>query len=286
MSALHPSTAVALSATTYSTLLTLAQTLNLPTADLTTNLKAISSLHATVTTGLALYALSRPWSVEHALPPLNLGLGTSNFNDSTNPMIAGYSALGNAVTGLETGYLLFDTLALVYASHRSLNARSTPKGSRTRNHDIATALTTLTRKDPLILFHHLSLLTGLGTLQHFIAHNRERGVYIIVALILMNASTPLLHLRWYRRKRTGRGSLVLDVALAALFGACRVVSVWWVLREYGKLHGIGVWEAFRGQRWICQLGTGALLGVNGLWLGGLVRSIVGRVVETARDGKG
>ena len=192
-------------------------------------------------------------------------------------MIVGRNSLGNAITGLETGYLLFDTLALLYISSSHPNN----KGS----HSLRTSLSHLARKDPLTLAHHLSLVTGLGILQHFIHQTRERGVYIIVSLILMNASTPLLHLRWWRRKATGKGSLGLDVALAAVFAACRVGVVCWVLREYGRFHSgggagdaVGAWEAPRGQRWVCQVGTGALVGVNGVWLAALLKSIGKRIL--------
>ena len=269
MDYIHPFAIVAGTTSTYTALIASTQCLSRPSSDLRANLRLISSVHATLTTGLALYALSRPWPVEHPLPPLNLGLGTSRFDDSANPLIAGQSALGNAVTGMEAGYLLFDTVALVYSS--------IPPG-RLDKAAMRKAASRLLQRDSLMLFHHLSLFAGLGTLQHFILHGRERGIYIIVAFILMNASTPLLHLRWYLHKRTGRPSLAMDAALAVVFGACRVGVVGWVLREYGKFHGVGVWEAFRGQRWICQLGTGALVGVNAAWLGALCKGIVRRML--------
>lgn len=269
---LSPSSLVFTTAASYAGVLALTQVLDVPSADLPANVKAISSLHATITTGLSLFALSKPWPVKYPLPPLNLGLGKSPFNDSTNPMIVGKNDLGNAITGLETGYILFDTLALLYVSSTAFqNARNT------RN--LTTSISRLARKDALTLTHHLSLLIGLGILQHFISKNRERGVYIIVSLILMNASTPLLHLRWWRRKVTGKGSLGLDVPLAIVFGTCRVGVVWWVLRQYGRFHGEGAWGAMRGQRWICQAGTGALVGVNGLWLAALMRSIGKRLLS-------
>lgn len=198
-------------------------------------------------------------------------------------MIAGHSALGNAVTGLETGYLLFDSLALVYLSHRSLASRK-PAATRTggaRGAALIPALRHLAKREPLIFFHHVSLGLGLAVLQNFIASGRERGAYIVVTFILMNASTPLLNLRWWKRKRSGKASLPLDVALAAAFATARLGVVWWVLRRYGQFHdgGLGVWEALRGQRGICQLGTIGLVGTNALWLGALVRSIGRRVLR-------
>lgn len=291
---LHPLACVSATASTYSTLFTAAQCLQPGSLNERDGrfqaqafLKAISSFHATVTTGLALYALYRPWIVERGLPPLNLGLGKSVFDDLLNPMIAGRSTLGNAVTGLETGYLVFDTLALIYLSRQRLqdaHSKGSPASTATTS-NLATAFAHLAKSEPLTLTHHLTLATGLGILQNFIARGRERGVYIITAFILMNASTPLLHLRWYRRKRTGRSSLILDAALAVVFAAARLSVIWWVLGQYGKWHGVSAWQTLRGQRWVCQAGTGALGVLNAVWLGRLVRGIGGRVLALVRDGR-
>lgn len=283
--AASPFTIIATSTATYTSLLALSHSLSHPSPDAEAPLKAISSLHATVTTGLALAALAAPWPVDRALPPLHLGLGRSAFDDAATPLIAGRSALGNAVTAWEAGYLLFDSLALVWLS------RPRPRsGAGVR--DVGTAVVRCARDDPFIFVHHTTLFAGLAVLQYFISHGRERGVWVVVAFVLMNASTPLLNLRWWVRKRRGRGSLGLDAALAAAFAGARLGSVWWVLREYGRWHSggqgrvVGVWEAFRGQRWVCQVGTGALVGLNGLWLGLLVSSIGRRVMGRLSGGGG
>ena len=105
MASNQPFAIAATSVPAYTALFTGSHLLAFPTSEPPTNLKALSSAHATLTTGLALYALSKPWLVNDALPPLNLGLGHSKFDDSSNPMIAGHNVLGNGITGLETGYI-------------------------------------------------------------------------------------------------------------------------------------------------------------------------------------
>lgn len=231
------------------------------------NLKVISTIHATLTTSLALYALRQPWPVDHPLPPLHIGLGTSDVDDSTNPTITGRNWLGNAVTAWETGYLVFDSAGMLWASPRS--GRGTLSG--------------LVKRDPVMVFHHLTLLSGLGILQFFVSRGRERGVFVITAFLLMNASTPLLHVRWFLRQ-SGKSSVVVDAVFAMVFAVCRIGVVFWVLRRYGRWHGLGAWEALSGQRWICQVGTAGLVGVNGVWVSMLVRSIVRRVVLQGGQG--
>ena len=259
---LRPIGTVTASAAGYLTILACAESFG--HSDIRRNVKAISSLHATCSTALGIYALASDWEItkesSHGL------LRGPKLDDSNNPLIFGESSWGNLATAVETGYLLFDTLAMLMVSHRSAQAKDLT-GRFATIHRLAT-------REPAILCHHLGLLAGLSCLQSYIAHGTERGVRIIVALILMNASTPLLHLRWWRRQRTGKPSLILDMLLATAFATCRLGSVAWVLKAYGDFHGISSWEAISQQRLICQAGTFALLGLNSMWLYNLLQNIV------------
>ena len=260
-----PAHIVSLTAATYSCLFAASRYSSWPTHNSRANLKAISSLHSVATTAIGLAALLDAWPV--AEEPAISSVYTSSkkyLDDSRNPLIAGRSLLGNAVTSFETGYLLYDNIALLLVTKSELQNGANPS--------TAAALSHLVQKEPLLVIHHLGILTGLGILQTYIAQGRERGIWIIVAFILMRASDPILHWRWWRRKQTGRSDARLDLLLAAVFAACRFGTVRWVLRAYGDYHNMSPWQAFIKQRIICKAGTGTLVGLNSLWLATLLRN--------------
>ena len=245
----RPFQTVFLAAITYSTACIGLRLPPVTIKDSSTRTRLISSIHALFTTTAVLYTLAQNWAIDPAAPttPIN-----QNFlNDSQNPLIHGKSHLANSITAWETGYLLYDTIVLLSTSQRN---------------------------DPTILAHHISLLCALGYLQLYIAKGKERGMGIIVSLLLMNASNPVLHWRWWKRKRDVKA----DVVFAVAFAACRFGTVWYVLREYGRFHGIGPLEALWRQRVVCQVGTGALVVANGFWWVLLVRGMVRRAFK---DGK-
>lgn len=226
-----------------------------------TAMKVISGVHSLATTCAALYALSGDWPIVESFTP-----SPDIFpDDLRNPMISGKSHFGNVITGFETGYLLYDTLALLLISGQV-------QSSHISGGWAPTVLETV-RRNPVTLGHHIALGAALGSLQVYIHQGRERGVWIIVAFILMNASTPVLHYRWWQRKVKGRPSFALDAAFAGAFAACRFGTILYVLHRYGAFHHISGFEAIRKQRWICQLGTGALLALNGVWWSNLVKGI-------------
>lgn len=112
---------------------------------------------------------------------------------------------------------------------------------------------------------------ALLVLHYYIARGKERGIYIIVMFLLMNASTPILNLRWYLRshmKHKRRTIFATDAAFVIAFFLARVYLVWRILREYGRYHERGPWETFwKGLRVPCQMGTGALVVANlGWWV--------------------
>lgn len=255
---MHPLPIVSAGTTAYYATFTALQLFS-PKADIDYNLNGLHDAHSILTTAAVVYALSKDWPlvVEHTPKPTSTA---TYLDDRQNPLIFGKSQLGNFITSWETSYLISDTLSKLDWSlpvHRAWLA--------------------LARERPLTLFHHLALLSALGVLQVYIARGRERGVWIIVALMLMNASTPVLHWRWRQRKTRGKTTLTADALLAATFAACRMGLVEWVLRQYGKFHGIGPWEALRAQRGICQAGTGVLVGVNAIWWLILVKNMAKKV---------
>ena len=226
-------------------------------------IKSISTIHATVTTGAALCALSSTeWPIQNNHKENNerdlSRKSKTALDDSENPLIWGLSPFGNAITSFETGYLTYDTAALLYAAHAAAPSQG-----------LKAALQRMLITSPIFVAHHLALLTALGSLQIYISKGSERGVQVIVAFLLMNASNPLLHLRWLVRKRYGYKGRALDFIFAGVFAASRFGVIYWVLRKYARFHKLSVYDAFQRQRAVCRYGTGTLVTVNAIWLLGI-----------------
>jgi len=253
---------VALSACSYGLLLRTVRRYNPPPS--VGQIKAISAGHAVLTSLLAVYVLRQPqWKTSTNLSSLHSGDSSTaggNLDDSFNPLIQGRSALGNAIMALETGYLLYDTCAIASMQAR----RQGPSPG-------VWAL----RSSPIMMGHHILLGSALLCLQAYIAQARERGIWVIVAFLLMNASTPLLHARWWMWT-VDKDSLLLDLAFAAAFAVSRFGTIAWVLQRYGAYHGLGPFEAFKRLRVSCKMGSAALVGMNGLWWILLVKQIITR----------
>jgi hypothetical protein len=261
---------MALSAATYSTILRLstAQRHRIKATKVAEAAKIIASLHAIATTVAALYALrSSQWTIpesrsrRRSKPPPNgyfpsVGpfKSQSELDDSANPLITGQCSYSNALTAWEAGYLFYDTYAMVYEAYIAR-----PNGGARR------ALLRVAKQSPLLFGHHLVLFVLLSYLQTYIAAGREVGIWVITSFILMNASNPVVHARWWIRRWTGRSDFRLDIALIVAFAAARFGTLAWVLKKYGQYHGLGPWEAFTKLRIACKMGTAALIGVNGLW---------------------
>lgn len=241
----------------------------------TAALKTTSTIHSLLTTTLALIFLHHhrpqlpPSSPKTSGTQIHRAPGQDGYpNDTHNPTITSHSSFGNAITALEAGYLIQDTFALLLKSH--IHSRAAGNHARPK-----------TKLDIPLLTHHVSLSAALLLLQYYISQRREAGIYIIVQFLLMNASTPVLNLRWWLRTyRPGGKGVVLaaDVGFAVVFFVARVGLVWSILRDYGAWHGWGAWEAYWvGLRVPCKVGTGALLGVNLGWWGVMVRNLGRRV---------
>ena len=226
-------------------------------------IKLISTVHATATTAAAFIALlfaewptddNRKGNTERNL----LKKSGCCLDDSQNRLIWGRSPFGNAITSFETGYLAYDTAALLYAARAAAPSQG-----------LKAAVQRMLTTSPIFVAHHLALLTALGTLQVYISKGRERGVQVIVAFLLMNASNPLLHLRWLSHTRYGYKGRALDFTFAAVFAVSRFGVIYWVLRKYARFHKLSVYDAFQRQRAVCRYGTGTLVTVNAIWLLGI-----------------
>jgi len=240
-------------------------------------IKGTSTIHSTLTTLLALYFLHNQQWRASSPPPVSTRLqdaiaGKGGYpDDSHNPLISARSDFGNVITALEAGYLLQDTFALLYLA---------------RLHDGRQWRKSL---DKTLVTHHVTTGTALLVLHYYISRSREAGIVIIVQLLLMNASTPILNIRWYLRnfaRERRKSILAADVAFVGAFFVARVWLVGKILRDYGAFHGWSVWEAYRyGLRVPCRLGTGALLAANASWWVQLVVNTVGRSTRFTLGGQ-
>ncbi|KAJ2895322.1 hypothetical protein MKZ38_006700 [Zalerion maritima] len=230
--------------------------------------KGISAGHAAVTAILALHAVAstsrrQEGARNHEEKPSH---GSEWLDDSRNPLIQERDHLSNTLTAWEAGYLIYDTLALVLLE----NGGSYLTGGYSR---ILDSITKAFQRSPAFMIHHILLASGLVYLQTYIAKQQEKGIRIITALILMNASTPLLHARWWARK-TGTPTGTLDVAFVAVFAASRFGPIWWVMQEYGRYHGMSAMEAWKWLRRPCRAGMVGLFGMNAIWWAMLVKGLL------------
>lgn len=177
---------VTATAASYSCIFATSSHLLWPTSDSRANLKAISSIHSLLSTVLGVRALLNIWPIEEDQPSSSGDVQTETYlDDSRNPLIAGKSTLGTAVTRFETGYLLYDNIALPLVTQSEIK--------RDCKSLLAATISHLLHNEPLLVIHHVGILSGLGTLQSYIRSGDERGIWIIVAMILMRASDPVLH---------------------------------------------------------------------------------------------
>ncbi|KAI4170245.1 MAG: hypothetical protein LQ343_005128 [Gyalolechia ehrenbergii] len=254
-------------------------------ARLTAVIKATSTFHSSIMTIIAIYFLRRcraQWAGTGSLGPvgkLNESPGVnwhgwSYPDDSTNPLLQTRSPLGNAITAIECGYLLQDTISLLREARLRLDLVQ-PDSNPTMG-------LLLEYADKTLLVHHVGIALALLVLQYYTHQDRERGVYIIVQFLLMNGSTPFLNLRWWLRTYHPSSTVLClgsDLVFIAAFYMARVWLIWWIIRGYGRSHGYdSVWEVFfRKMRLPCEVGTGALWIANTAWWALLVKSVFKRL---------
>lgn len=218
--------------------------------------EAISVFHCSLITVLALACL-RQSRVSSLLYPFT-GDGEL-LPDRNLPIITARSEFANAITALETAYLLQDSVVLFYAWRLPGRAGSRRKGLNITH----------------LAWHHAGFCAALGLLQVYIAQGREKGILIIVMMMLMNASSPFGTLRWFLvsfRPEARRLILVTTVAYLVTYGLCRVYLIYQILETFGAQKGRSAAEAFLRLKWHCQLGTGVMGLVNTAWfIMGLIR---------------
>ncbi|MCJ1380814.1 hypothetical protein MMC17_003923 [Xylographa soralifera] len=243
--------------------------LSLPTSPTATRLaktrEALSLIHCTVATALSLACLRQHHdALFPALPPASPpSQASSNANlrasESALPLIATRSAFANAITAFETGYLLSDSLILLYSVRLARQSNVATKSKQ--------RLVGLNMRH--LAYHHAGLSAALLYLQWYIYHGREKGVLVIVMMMLMNASSPFGTLRWWLVNFRSERRTAIAFATAtylAVYAAARVGLVYAILRVWGRQTGVGALQAFGGLRWQCKLGTGTMWAVNTAWL--------------------
>lgn len=161
--------------------------------------EVISILHCTLATLASAYELQRRYrdwdgnSPSSSLtgidrpasrPGTKLGEGLDGHGAATNleygaisALITARSILGNSITAFEMGYLVQDVMILILAAR--LRARDAGGRGRSLVKEINWTV---------LGWHHAGLSSALGVLQWYIARGREKGIMVILILMLMNAS--------------------------------------------------------------------------------------------------
>jgi hypothetical protein len=222
--------------------------------------EALSLAHCTLMTILTVWTLYQYRTIIYPSPSSH---GEFDLHASRNgaalPLITTRSPLLNTLTAVETGYLLQDSVVLylgVAFRRREANAGRTVKLRRELNLAV-------------VGYHHAGLSLAFVVLQWYVGHGKERGVLVIVMLMLMNASTPVGTGNWFVTnfcpgwKRVVR---VLSAAYLVVYAVVRVGILWWVLGVFGAQMGLTAWRAYAGLRVPCMLGTTAMGMANALWL--------------------
>lgn len=149
--------------------------------------EAISAFHCTLITCLSFHELRRrrdDWasplhSSAFAQKEDELRIDGARANNGAElRIIRARSTLGNSITALETGYLLQDAVVLVLAAW--LRRR------RTGGSQLKAVFEGIRWR--VLVWHHGGLAGALGVLQWYIACGREKGILVILMLMLMNAS--------------------------------------------------------------------------------------------------
>jgi len=188
-----PKTTLLSSLITYPLLFYLITPRNAIPSRFTKSREALSILHATTVTLLSAYAIHRQspnWTNLNLTlspsatspPPISLSASTIFSRSSATliqhspspPLITTRSALGNSIAALEFGYLVQDAVVLIAAARRRARSSGRPF-SKEINWTI-------------LVLHHGGLVSALALLQVYVARGREKGMMIVLMLMLMNAS--------------------------------------------------------------------------------------------------
>jgi TLC domain len=180
------------------------------------------------------------------------------------PIITTQSRFANNIIGYETGYLLQDSLVLLYAYRNARNSRSSRSKAVNYLH---------------LSMHHALMGSAILYLQRRIAAGRTPGVLVVVAMHLMNASSVPGTIRWFLIQRSpGRKSLIANMTILYLasFAIVRIGLFYFIIYVFGMQQGISTWRAVGKMRIPCRIGIGTILLVNTAWLTQGIRSAIRR----------
>lgn len=173
---------------TYPLLFYLVTPRNAPPSRFAQSREAISALHCSLVALGSIYELRRQYGALHPPPARaaagpearsargNSGARTGYGADSA--LITTRSVLGNSLAALEMGYLVQDAMILILAA-RLRTRDPSGKGRKAIVKEINWRV---------LGWHHAGIASALGVLQWYIACGREKGILVILMLILMNAS--------------------------------------------------------------------------------------------------
>ena len=233
---------------------------------ITQSREAISIFHCTLQTVLSVACLRRH---SNALSTSNNeGPNLSSIRPSS-PIITTQSTFGACITAIETGYLLQDSIILLHAY-------------RQRNRAASSSLQLKGWNFLHLGLHHAILGGLLLLLQYYIAKGWAKGILVIVALHLMNASSIFGTLRWFLINFSPKSRqliLLLTVMYLATFAVCRVYLVVWIIQVYGRQRGLPVWTAIIGLPPPCKMGTTTIFAVNSIWLLMGIKNLTFRVMS-------
>jgi len=154
--------------------------------------EALSVVHCTLVTFASAYELhqrSRDWNADspssfltggddspiEGTPDSHVSAGSNPAYGANAPLITARSNVGNSIMAFELGYLIQDSVILFLAS-------------RIRKQDVGRNITPLVKDInwKVLGWHHFGFSSALGVLQWYIYHGREKGIMVILMLMLMN----------------------------------------------------------------------------------------------------
>ncbi len=144
------------------------------------NREAISAFHCALMTVLTLVVLQRrqrdwvPPTSDESRGSRARGAGGAE-NETPHSIISARSGFGNTIIALETGYLLQDTIVLMLGAR--LRSRRTSEKGLMKELNLR-----------VLVWHHGGIASALGLFQWYVGQGKEKGVLIILMLMLMNTS--------------------------------------------------------------------------------------------------
>lgn len=231
--------------------------------------EAISIFHVTLQTILSALCLRH---YKHALEAPSEERRGTLANPMTLPIMRTRSTFAQCITALEAGYLLQDSVVLL-------------QGYRNRNRNVANTPQIKGWNFLHLGLHHAGLGSLLLILQYYIAKQQEKGILVIIALHLMNASSIFGTLRWFLvnfRPRSHKAILLTTAMYLVAFAAFRVYLIVWIMRIYARQRGPSVWRAIQGLPSSCKIGTGTMLAVNTIWLMIGIRNLAVRIASRTK----